>query len=176
MTPRVDLVALDRQTMLALADGDLAGAQRTSPIPLTSFFASDDQRAVWRRRAQQIAADPGEAHWVTRVVWDPLLRCAVGRAGFHGRPDARGMVEVGYEIDPHYRRRGYARAALTELVEWASLEPEVKVVRASVSPDNGPSLSLILSFGFVQVGEQWDDEDGRELVHEMSLRQGTMTA
>jgi ribosomal-protein-alanine N-acetyltransferase len=30
---------------------------------------------------------------------------AVGRAGFHGPPDADGMVEVGYAVDPAFRRR-----------------------------------------------------------------------
>lgn len=165
--PTVELIALDRAAMLALAEGNIAEAHRVAPIPLTPFFASEDQRGVWRRRADQIAADPDEARWVTRVVWDPHAKRAVGRAGFHGRPDARGMVEVGYEIDPMFRRRGYARAALQELLEWAAREPEVTVVRASVSPSNHASLALVDSFGFQQVGEQWDDEDGLEHVFEV---------
>jgi L-amino acid N-acyltransferase YncA len=40
------------------------------------------------------------------------------------------------------------------------------VVRASIRPDNQASLATIRPFGFVQVGEQWDDEDGLELVYE----------
>lgn len=166
MTPHVELIELDRATMLALASGDFSEAARTSPVPLTPFFAAPDQHGVWRRRAEQIARDPREAHWVTRVVWDPHLQRAVGRAGFHGCPDERGMVEVGYEIGPECRQRGYARAAMTELLAWAEREPEVRVVRASVSPDNEASLALIRRFDFVHVGEQWDDEDGLELVHE----------
>ena len=38
----------------------------------------------------------------------------VGRAGFHGPPDAGGMVEVGYAVDPDFRRRGNAIAALLD--------------------------------------------------------------
>ena len=166
----MELIALDHATMEALAAGDLPSALRTAPVALGPFFASDDQRGVWARRALQIAQDPQEAHWVTRIVWDPVERRAVGRAGFHGRPDHRGMVEVGYEIDPTLRRRGYARAALEAMLAWAEGEIEVHVVRASVSPDNDPSLRLIEQFGFQLVGDQWDDEDGRELVFERDAR------
>ena len=39
-------------------------------------------------------------------------------------------------------------------------------MRASVSPANVASLTLVQQYGFVRVGEQWDEEDGLELVHE----------
>ena len=165
----VELIKLDRETMLALARGDLTGAQLHSPIPLTPFFASEDQRGVWSRRAGQIALDPADAHWVTRVVWDIDLGKAVGRAGFHGAPDDSGMVEIGYETDPQCQRLGYARAAVAELLKWAAQEPRVRVVRASVSPTNEPSLRIVRGFGFVAVSEQWDEEDGLEIVHELEL-------
>ena len=74
------------------------------------------------------------------------------------------MVEVGYTIDEPFRRRGYARAVLGALIARADLETDVHVVRASISPTNEPSLGLIAQFPFVQVGDQWDDEDGLELV------------
>jgi len=167
----VELIKLDRETMLALARGDLAGAQLHSPIPLTPFFSSEDQRGVWSRRANQIVLDPADAHWVTRVVWDPDLGKAVGRAGFHGAPDDRGMVEIGYETDPQFQRHGYARAAVSELLKWAAHEPRVRVVRASVSPTNEPSQRIVRGFGFVAVSEQWDEEDGLEIVYELELHE-----
>ena len=38
----------------------------------------------------------------------------------------------------------------------------------SISPDNEASLATINGFGFVHVGEQWDEEDGTELIFELS--------
>jgi RimJ/RimL family protein N-acetyltransferase len=108
------------------------------------------------------------ASWITRVIVDPTLRLAVGRAGFHGPPDAAGTVEVGYAVDPTYRRLGYARAALEQLLERAAREPSVHTVRAAIRPDNLASLRLVLDYGFVEVGEQWDDEDGLEAVFEVA--------
>jgi RimJ/RimL family protein N-acetyltransferase len=160
-------VQLDAATLRALADGDLAAANATSPVPLTEAFVCDEWRGTWRLRAQQVVDDPPSAAWVTGVIWDDDRGLAVGRAGFHGPPDTDGMVEVGYAVDPALRRRGYGRAALRALLERADADPAVRTVRASVSPDNAPSLALVRQHGFVQVGDQWDDEDGLELVHEV---------
>ena len=169
MTPRVEVLQLDATALRGLADGDLTTANRTSPVPLTPYLAGEECRGVWEIRAVQIVEDPGSAAWITGVVWDPDRRLAVGRAGYHGPPDGDGMVEVGYSIDPQYRRQGYAPAALRALIERARHEPGVRTFRATVSPDNAPSRGLVLSEGLVEVGEQWDDEDGLEIVYELPL-------
>ena len=80
-----------------------------------------------------------------------------------------GMVEVGYAVDPAHRRRGYARAALETLMDRARTEPDVRTLRATVSPGNTASLGLIAQYDFTEVGEQWDDEDGLEVIYEMSV-------
>jgi RimJ/RimL family protein N-acetyltransferase len=40
---------------------------------------------------------------------------------------------------------------------------------ASIGPGNGPSLAVVRRLGFIQTGEQWDDEDGLESVFELEL-------
>ena len=157
---------LPPETIASLAAGDLDAANRTSPVPLTPVFVGSDWRRTWRYRAVQVVDDPSSAAWITGVIWAPEVGIAVGRAGFHGPPDDDGMVEVGYAVDPAHRRQGYARAALASLLERAAADPAVRVVRASVSPDNEASLALVASFRFGQVGEQWDEDDGLELVFE----------
>ena len=71
-------------------------------------------------------------------------------------------------MDPAYRRQGYARAALEALLARDADDPGIRTVRASVRPDNVASIRLILQYLFVQVGEQWDDEDGLELIYEVA--------
>ena len=174
MTPRVEIVQLDAAALRGLGDGDQAAAERTSPVPLSPYLAGPDCRRVWEIRAEQAARDPASAAWITGIVWDPERELAVGRAGYHGPPDADGMVEVGYSIDPQYRRQGYARAALRLLIARAEAEPEVRTFRATISPDNVASRDLVLAHGLVEVGEQWDDEDGLEIIYERAVDGGSL--
>jgi RimJ/RimL family protein N-acetyltransferase len=167
----VRIVHLTAAVFAALGDGELAAANAVSPVPLPEYFAGPDWRSVWRRRCRQVAQDPGSAGWVTGVIWDGQRQVAVGRAGFHGPPDSAGMVEIGYAVDPAHRRQGYARAALEVLLRRAAAEPTVRTVRVSIAPDNTASAALALQYGFVRTGEQWDDEDGLEIVYELKADQ-----
>ena len=153
-----------------MADGDLVAANAVSPVPLTAYFGDAEMRGLWRMRFEQVQKEPGAAGWVTGVIWDEQLPGAVGGAGLHGRPDAVGMVEIGYGVDPAFRRRGYARAALEALLERAAAEAQVRTVRVTISPGNLASQGLTSQYGFVEVGEQWDDEDGLEIIYERAAR------
>ncbi len=144
-------------------------------MPLGDYLAGPESRHVWARRSRQFDQDPATAAWVTGVIWDEEQEAAVGRAGYHDRPDPDGRVEIGYAVDPAYRRRGYARAALEALLARADAEPQVRLVRVSIRPDNAPSYNLAIQYGFEKVGEQWDDEDGLEIIYEVSAN-GRATA
>ncbi len=166
--PRVRIVHVSQAAHAAIAAGDLDAANRLSPVPLGPTFVTPDFRSTFAIRADQLLDHPEDEPWVTGIIWDEDLGVAVGKAGFHGSPDADGMVEVGYEVDPAYRRRGYARAALQVLLDRAIADPGVQVLRASISPDNEPSLNLAGSFGLERNGEQWDEEDGLEWIFEIA--------
>jgi RimJ/RimL family protein N-acetyltransferase len=152
----------------ALADGDLAAANAMSPVPLSEYLAGPECAGTWRMRSEQAERDPASVAWVTGVIWDEQEQLAVGRAGYHGPPDQSGMVEIGYAVDPGYRRRGYARAALEALLQRAASEPRVTTVRVSISPENVASYALASQYGFAKVGEQWDEEDGLEIIYEIA--------
>jgi RimJ/RimL family protein N-acetyltransferase len=169
--PDVRIVHVNGAVFRALADGDLVAAEAVSPVPLSAYLAGGECRGLWRVRSEQCDQDPASAAWVTGIVWDERQSQAVGAAGFHGPPDSGGMVEIGYRIDPAHRRRGYARAALEALLARAAREPDVQRVRVSIRPDNLPSSDLALQYGFRHIGEQWDDEDGLELIYEIPARQ-----
>lgn len=169
MPPAVRLVELPPAAMTALLDGDLAGAAAVTGIPLTGYFTTDESASLWRFRLAQLARDPSHAAWIVRAAVAEPEGHVVGHAGFHGAPE-NGTVTVAYSVDPAHRRKGYARAMLIALLERAAAEPSVTTVRATISPENKASLATIAGHGFTQVGEQWDEEDGPELVFERPAR------
>lgn len=166
----VRVVHLTAPVFRALANGDLATANAVSPVSLSAYFAGPDWRGVWRMRSRQVQEDPTSAAWVTGVIWDERQQVAVGRAGYHGPPDPSGMAEIGYAVDPAHRRRGYARSALEALLQRAAREPQVHGVRVTISPDNVASYQLVSQYGFIEVGEQWDAEDGLEIIYEVDAQ------
>ncbi|MGK5683060.1 GNAT family N-acetyltransferase [Actinoplanes sp. URMC 104] len=166
MKRSVRFVPLPQAVLEALLAGDLTKAREMTGVPLSEWFLSDEVTWLWRMRRNQIAADPRAADWVVRAAVSVPDGTVVGAGGFHGPPDDAGMVEIGYSTDPAHRRRGYAKAMVSELLRWAASEPAVRTVRASISPANAASLATIAGFGFAHVGEQWDPEDGQELLYE----------
>jgi RimJ/RimL family protein N-acetyltransferase len=161
-------VVLGPAVMRALVEGRLEEASVLAgevgvPVPLTEFLV--DEAWLWRIRLEQVAADPEAQGWVARAAWcqdGPDAGKVVGHLGFHGPPNEDRRVEVAYSVDPAYRRRGHARAMLTQVLAEVDSMPEVAVVRASISPDNTGSLATIRGLGFAKVGEQWDEDDGLE--------------
>jgi len=161
--PEIRFVKLSPVALSALIDGDLAAAGAAAGIVLTQYLV--DEKWLWRVRLEQIREDPSSAEWIARAAVAEPDGVVVGHGGFHGPPDADGVVEVAYSVDPAYRRRGYARAILRALLERADADPRVTAVRASIRPDNVGSKATIAGFGFKKVGEQWDPEDGLEDVY-----------
>lgn len=165
----VRIVRLSPGAIAALSEGDLATAEALSPVALSPWLVSEGMVRTWQFRTQQAVESPEDLPWITGVLWDDEEQVAVGGSGFHAAPDVDGMVEVGYGVDPGYRRRGYARAALEIAIDHARADSSVRTLRATISPDNEASLALIEQYPFVRNGEQWDEEDGLELIYEMAV-------
>lgn len=153
--------------MTALLNGDLAAAGAAAGVALTDYFMTEEAMRLWRLRLDQLAHEPAHARWIVRAVVAEPEGTVVGHAGFHGAPDQTGTVEIAYSVDPAHRRQGYATAMLTALLHRAATEPRITTVRATISPDNTASLATIAGYGFTRTGEQWDEEDGLELIFEL---------
>ncbi len=105
---------------------------------------------------------PERRDWMVRLMVSRSSQ-VIGHCGFHGPPDIIGRAEIGYTVFEPFRGNGLAKDAATALVRWAFDQGEAEVY-ASVAPHNAPSLAVINSLGFKQVGTQEDEVDGLELV------------
>jgi RimJ/RimL family protein N-acetyltransferase len=112
---------------------------------------------------QRLREDPGARGW---WVWLAALPDGeqVGNGGFGGRPGPNRRLTVGYSVHEEHRGRGYATEILTLLTEWALGRPEVDLVRATIRPDNLPSLRVAEKSGFSATGELVQDAEHGELI------------
>ncbi|HEV2755152.1 MAG TPA: GNAT family N-acetyltransferase [Actinomycetota bacterium] len=159
-TPRLSLVLFTRAHMAALTG---RGEPGSFGFTVPDGWA-EEEAWLLGYRLDQVEADPGAEQWLMRAI----LRegAMIGHAGFHGPPNERGLVEIGYTVFEPHRRQGVAHEVAVALFRWAQQQPGVRGFRASVSPGNAPSLALVEKLGFVRTGVQWDEIDGEELVFE----------
>jgi [ribosomal protein S5]-alanine N-acetyltransferase len=169
---RLDLVSMSAAFVEAVLEGRRAAAARLVGAALPRDWPDRRDLGFLNLRLAQMQKDPETQPWLVRalVLREPR-RTMVGHAGFHGPPGVNGprhpdAVELGYTVFPPFRGRGLATEAVGALLDWASSEHGMRRFVASVAPGNEPSLAIVRKLGFVQTGQQWDDEDGLELVYE----------
>lgn len=164
-TERLELVLLTGAWLRAYVGGD--------PLPDLGFIAPDAFLAgtehVVRLRAEQLANDPAQEPWLLRAMVVRDNATAVGYVNFHAPPDDRGMVEIGYQVLPVHRRRGYATEAAHGMWDWA-VRHGARVLRAAIASANVSSLAMVHRAGFIEVGQQMDDVDGLELIFEKQVQ------
>ena len=165
-TPRLELVSMSVPFMQALQRRDIDAASRElgADVPL---WMADELENFLRYRLGQLESDQSIREWLGRamVLTDSAaVRHAIGSIGFHGPPDDEGRLEVGYSVDPPYRRQGFAIEAVRTMFDWALSKHGITKFIASISPDNEASLRLTGQLGFQKVGEQMDEIDGLEYV------------
>jgi RimJ/RimL family protein N-acetyltransferase len=170
-TERLELHLLTLAELDAVAAGDAFGLARRIGASISPEWV-DELRDLAAWRAGQVRMRPQDEPWLLRavVVSSPVeSRRAIGYLNFHAAPDAHGMVEIGYTLQPEARGQGYAIEAVRGAFAWASREFGIAHFRASVSPGNERSQNLIRKLGFVHTGQQWDERDGLELVYELRV-------
>lgn len=170
-TTRLDLLGIRHDELMALAD---------TPVPDTLFQARGlrnphgiltAERVPHANRIADVLAHPEHIKWYYRLIVRRESQDIVGSISFHAPPDAAGMVEIGLGIAPAARGQGYATESLRAMWDWACQQPEVRVLRYTVSPDNAASQAIIAKFPARHIGVQIDDEDGPEDIYEMTCQE-----
>ena len=167
---RLLLISMSLAFLRAITNNDVPAAQHLVDfaVPLNCSLT----KMIWAsRRLQMIEADPTQHSWMYRSIVRKSDNQMVGFISFHHKapdPDllaySNSAAELGYTIEPEYRRNGYAKESALAMMQWASREHHVRDFILTISPANLPSLKLAESMGFKIIGEHIDDIDGLEFV------------
>lgn len=119
-------------------------------------------RHVAERSLQHLeAGHPPEWALPLHIV-DASRQTVVGGCTFKGLPIS-GSVEIGYGIAPSCQGRGYASAAVRQLLLSATRSGLVREVFALISSDNLASAAVVSRAGFTR-GPAVLDSDGETVV------------
>ena len=164
LSPRLALIALPGPVIEEVLGGGWQAFLEHVGVVYPRGWPAQDHHVLELRRDQ--IRDGSDHRWLLRAAVTRTQPTMVGRVGFHDPPDADGVVEIGYRIEAGHRRQGFASECAAWLIESAEQTGHVSAVRASIAPDNEPSLHIAERLGFHRMGERIDEIDGLELVFE----------
>lgn len=108
----------------------------------------------------QLTEHPHQAGWWMHFFLADGGAVLVGSGGFVGPPQD-GVVEIGYEIAPEFRGRGYATAAARAMIDKAkTATARLTTVVAHTLAHENPSTAVLRRVGFIRVAEIEDSDDG----------------
>src|SRR4028119_1412411 len=101
--------------------------------------------------------------WRDYFFVHPRGRALVGNGGFTGDPDDSGVVEIGYEIAPEHRNRGFATEAARAMIGYAFAHADARVeaVVAHTLAETNASNVVLRKAGMSFVAEVDDPEVGK---------------
>jgi [ribosomal protein S5]-alanine N-acetyltransferase len=168
---RLRLVSLTVECLRALSERDARRARLSCGFAIPERCSLLGKPHLGRRLAM-IAKDPEQHPWMDRAVVTRKDNVMVGYISFHHKapdPDlfeySDCAAELGYTIEPDYRRNGYAKESALAMMEWAALCSHVTTFCLSIGPENTPSIRMAESMGFEKTSERMDDTDGLEYVY-----------
>lgn len=147
ITTRLEIAACPLDIAQSLI-GDRRGLEEVFGARLLPDWLSPELAEILPLYVQELLHDPAALGWGIWIMFDREENVVVGDAGFKGRPDGDGTVEIGYGVAPAYQRRGYATEAVQALIAWAFAHPEVRRIVAECVPENTPSLRVLTKLGF----------------------------
>jgi [ribosomal protein S5]-alanine N-acetyltransferase len=101
----------------------------------------------------KLSQNENEEAWWTYLPVHKQDNRLIGSGGYKGQPTDDGMVEIGYEIVPAYRKRGLATEMANGLIAHPFKDDRVNRVIAHTLAHDNPSTKVLLKCGFKKVDE-----------------------
>ncbi|HEV2671072.1 MAG TPA: GNAT family N-acetyltransferase [Gemmatimonadales bacterium] len=161
--PRLTLVACAPDHLIALREQpDRFHSLVGFPIApgIHAFYDSNAVSAAWLEALRAAAGTPPDPWQYGFFIVETSTGTVIGSAGFKGPPDAEGMVEIAYGVDPSRQGQGFATEAAGALVRYAAADPRVRLLRAHTLPEANASTRVLRKCGFVHIGGVVDPDDG----------------
>jgi ribosomal-protein-alanine N-acetyltransferase len=164
-TDRLILHRLEADDFDAWLDGNRivlenrTGARFPAAMEPPPLFG-EDMPAI-RDGLRNSGGDPAQSTWLMLARSN---RAAVGIAGFSQSQD---VVLTGYSVYPALQRMGLATEGLQALLDWLFERSRVERVRATIPPDNAPSIRVAEKLGMELVGKGEDPQVGEVLLYEV---------
>ena len=119
-------------------------------------YLFDAEPTATMKEAEKIIefyTQPEPRLWQRWIMIEKETGLPVGTCGFHNWSPNEKVCEIGYDVNPEFWRKGYAKEAIEKLLDFAKNEMKVTTVRACIYPENQASVGIAEKFGFTFNGK-----------------------
>lgn len=159
-TPRLQLIPCDLQHFHAIINDERQLESLLQVKLADEWLGFPAAREAMQPSYEHLKSHPEILGWWTYLFLHKPDRTLIGLGGFKGLVNEEGMVELGYEIAPGYRRRGLAMEAAKGMIEFAFAHPEIKRVDAHTLAEKNASTGVLAKVGMQFVESVEDPKDG----------------
>jgi|APTNR8051073442_1049403.scaffolds.fasta_scaffold00417_15 RimJ/RimL family protein N-acetyltransferase len=92
-------------------------------------------------------------HWIQLGIVENVSKKLIGDIGIRPQDYDPRMVEIGFTISSDFRRKGYAREALSGLFAWLFWEKQIHRIVAITDTENHATISLLESLHMRREGK-----------------------
>jgi len=152
ITNRTILFPIDIETMNAISNGTL---NQLSEYDHNGEWPENDLKEAFPVFKELLKKNGNDGFNLWLVIEKENNRI-IGSAGFMGKPDSEGNVEIGFGIVPSRRRKGFCHEAVDALIKWGLSHNEVNAIIARCDKSNIASKKAIIKSGFDYLCEKDD--------------------
>lgn len=143
-TPRLSLRAIGR------SDRDFILKHFSDPVVNEFLFDAEPLGSL--KEADELIDFylAGAASHNHRYIMRDERGTPIGTVGFHCYDPKRRSIDLGYDLEPGYFRRGYATEAVGAMLAYLRDALPLERIEACIYPANDASVAVVKKFGFVE--------------------------
>lgn len=150
LTTRLILIPISLEVTKSLLSGSSDEIEKLG-LMADKRWPTEDTMDILPIICESLEKYEGPSGFETWMIVRKDEMCIIGDIGFHGSPDEKGQVEVGYGIVESARRQGFGFEALRAIIDWAISMENVKVIKAECLIDNKPSARMLKKVGMKEI-------------------------
>lgn len=156
-TKRLIIKSLTSDELKKYVDSPIELAKKLDVNPSGSMIDNETRNAVLNDLLPNIV-DPNKdslfyTMWI--VIKKSEMRI-VGGICFHGEPDEKGEIEIGYGTDEDYRNQGIMTETIAGIIRWIRSNKKVKIIIAKTDCDNISSVRVLEKNDF-EIHQRYDN-------------------
>jgi ribosomal-protein-alanine N-acetyltransferase len=119
-------------------------AQDLGMIPSQLLIDNETKEAIQNDLLPNVTDTTKDAVFYTMwILIEKVKKAIIGGICFHGEPNEKGEVEIGYGTDLEFRNKGYMTESISGLIHWIRENKDVRAITAETDNSNISSIKVL---------------------------------